>query len=418
MADFIAASGYWSDIQDAIDLASNGDNVLIPNGTFNFVDVDEDWTGPLVTVPAGVNLFGEPNETDEDGMNTEWNTVLKIPWDVPGSWYGTAGDPPRQGGPLTPYMFSFAGTGDPAKPSRFSDIRLQGYRVIDPESLFIIKGMYVNGIVDLRVDHSYLEGISGGGVICYNSSGVIDHNRIVNHEGYVVGDFSLCTVGYGVQVDRADGDVWDNDVTKVLGKYTNYSVFIEDNYFEKLRHSVASARGAHYVFRHNTIQDDFGYGSVDAHGRAYMVDGQIAVVGTRCAEIYNNTITDAVQYVWATFIRGGAGVAFNNTVGGGTYTQFIYFSNEADAEVSKCWINDWYIWGNTMLSGCTLKTEYDPLGNITEDVNYFLREPNMVDDGFVYNPYTYPHPLAAEEETPPTPNPPILKQAVFRRMRE
>lgn len=395
-----AASGYWRDIQDAIDavVAAGGiGNVIIPEGTWDFVNVGEGWSGARVVAPAGVSLFGAPTERtsglpyDGIGMNpndqvVEWKTILRLPWDVPGSWTADSSPPPKGSGPRTPSWFQFIGDGDPNKPSRFSDIKLVGYRSIDPNSKMVLRGIYVRDVANFRVDHVYFEHIAGESIQSWASRGVIDHTFFVNNIGYVVGTWDTCTVGYGVSVNRGNGDLWDNNIANVLGQYTDYTVFIEDSYFEKWRHCIAANRGAHYVIRHSSIKDDYGYGSLDAHGWGVYPDQ----VGTRAVEIYNVLMIDAIQYPFGTMIRGGAGVAFNNTVGDGTYLRFLYFTNEATWE--KCWVNDWWIWNNTMLGGIAEIQKYDPEGNIIEGENYFRHAPHT----FNYEPYSYPHPLTLD----------------------
>ena len=390
-----ARSGSAEDIQAAVDwVAGSGDgigNVYIPEGTFNFVEVGEPWM--TVNIPAGVNLFGAPTERTSGylepsrGMSpneqvVQWKTVLVMPYDVPGDWYSA------------PYWFKFIG--DNVHPFRFSDIMLKGYKSIDPNSTMIHQGINIENVVDFRVDHSCLEHAGTGGGINIrgvNCRGVIDHCRLVNpHVKSAPSRYMDGIVGYGVALGRGYGDYWEDDVRKVLGHYTDYSVYIEDCYFEKWRHCIAANDGTHYVFRHNTIKDDFGFGSLDAHGWGNWDGTKITQVGTRAVEIYANEILDAIQSSWATMIRGGAGVAFNNTVGGGTYGSFIYLGNEADPEVSKCWCHDWWIWNNTMLAGCTEIIKYDPEGNINEDIDYFRHAP----DTFNYTSYPYPHPLTVE----------------------
>ena len=394
LATVTANSGSAEDIQAAVDqvAAMGGGNVYIPEGTFNFVEVDEGWEGTRVNIPAGVSIFGATTERDVNGQVIEWKTVLRLPWDVPGSWLGGSGDPPAQGGPQTPCWFKFLGTGEQNESSRFSDIKMVGYRSINPNSEMILRGIKVENVIDFRIDHCYFEHISGGlSAWGNNNRGVIDHCFFVNPVAHLGGSWYEQSVGYGIQVGRAKGDYWENDIDKVLGKYTNYTVFIEDCYFTNWRHCTAGCDGAHYILRYSIIEDDFGFGSIDSHGRAQM-NGEITQVGTRATEIYNNTIVDAEPSVWATMMRGGAGVAFNNTVGGGSYTVFIYLSNEAPPELSKCWINDWWIWNNTMLGGCNEITEYDPEHDITEGENYFRYAPHT----FTYIPYPYPHPLTLE----------------------
>lgn len=419
MADINADSGYWGDIQDALNSAIAGDSVHVPTGKTNFVNVGEDIT--IVNIPEGVYLFGAPTVRDSKGMPLSWGTVLNIPWDAPAET-----------------LFKVAktsGTGIPGRASRFSDIKLVGYRSINSSSVIAPSGLSIECIVDFRVDHSYFENICGGGVgesgNLYGNSwvdapcrGLIDHCFFVNTYGRVESNIADCTVFYGIETGRANGDLWDGNLQNVLGKYTDYTVFIEDCYFEKWRHCIASNSGAHYVFRHNTIKNDYSFGSVDAHGwyqtrcdnpKHGITPNPTAVwngtawacglcgaplggdyfyitqVGTRAVELYNNTIIDAIGSPWATFIRGGAGVAFNNTVGGGTYRSFIYLTNDMSykPEASKVWCHDWYIWNNTMLGGANELIKYDPNNQIVEGRDYFFHAPHT----FNYTPYPYPHPL-------------------------
>jgi len=398
-----AKSGYWQDIQAAIVAvtAAGGGEVYIPEGVWNFVNAGESWSGSRVNVPAGVSIFGAPtNKTsglpyDGVGMNpndqvVEWKTVLVIPWDLPSN--DNVG---------IKNMFRIYGTGDPAKPSRISDIKFVGYRSINSSSTQMPRAIRIEWVANFRVDHCYFENMAGGGVVAFGRApggntygwspcyGVIDHCYFVNSIG-LVAPYNSRTVDYGVFVARAYGDWWDDNVTNIFGKYTEYTVFVEDCYFSKWRHCTAASDGAHYVLRHSTIENSYAYGDIDAHGTAQVQNGVITRVGTRAVEIYNCKIINGVNQpygqVYAAFIRGGAGIAFNNTVGGGVYVYFIQLSNEAPAEVSKCWINDWYIWSNTMLNG-RIEVTVSGDGNIQEGVNYFRYAPSW------YTPYLYPHPL-------------------------
>jgi hypothetical protein len=279
--------------------------------------------------------------------------------------------------------------------TRFSDIKLVGYRYFDNSATHIYVGVRIQNILDFRVDHCCFQDVCGQGVTASGSSvpgqpmihyyirGVVDH-CIFNNTVGVVAPYETRTLGYGVYATRGSGyqyEDWETNATKILGQYTNYTVYIEDCYFSKWRHCVVSASGAHVVVRNCAVEHDYAYGSLDIHG----------VPCGRAIEIYNCTVTDAVSggQIYATFIRGGCGVAFNNTVGGGTYQHFIYLSNE-DQNNKEHWINDWYIWSNTMLSGCQEIVEYDSYNQITEGINYFRYSPSW------YEPYPYPHPLTRE----------------------
>ena len=151
-----AASGYWRDIQDAIDqIAVQGGDVYVPEGKWDFVNVGEDL-GPVgsakVAIPAGVNVFGMPTERtsglpyngigqNPNGQVVQWKTVLVIPWDAHGTWQysGRA-------------WFRCYGTGDPDKSSRISDIKFMGYRSINASSVTVHVATRFQSVKNFRVD--------------------------------------------------------------------------------------------------------------------------------------------------------------------------------------------------------------------------------------------------------------------------
>jgi hypothetical protein len=379
VGEVTAESGYWQDIQTAINqvVAQGGiGNVRIPAGTFNFVNVGEQWTGARVTIPAGVNLLGANTERDAAGQVTEWKTILIMPYDVP----GPSNNPPT--------WFKINGNSNPSKPSRFSDIKLQGYRFLNQNSVTVHRAIELYAVVNFRIDHCYFRDTTGGifvgGPANSKSCGVIDHCKLINSRVTVRWYIYDCDVHYGVGCTRYSSTIWEDDINKVLGKYLDYSVYIEDCYFEKWRHCVSANEGAHYVFRHNTIKNDVALGSLDAHGTYNYV-------GTRAVEIYNNQILDPVgnaEGVLDTiYIRGGGGVIFNNVVNG--YNRFVFTYREGSVE--KCWPHDLWIWGNTLGGIHPVIVYYNStIGGPVEGVDYFLYEKTD------YTPYPYPHPLTLE----------------------
>lgn len=371
ITNITASSGSAKDIQAAVDWVAahvGMGNVHIPEGAFNFVEVGEPWM--TVNIPAGVNIFGAPTERDDNDQVVEWKTVLVMPSDVPGN--ETIG---------VPAWFKITGTGDPNKPSRFSDIKLVGYRSINPESTSMHIAISVDTVIDFRIDHCYLEHTTAG-IDCSSGyqklakiRGVIDHCYLVNTYG-VPDPYENRTIGYGVHVllDWHE-NVWE-PIDEVLGHYNDYTVFIEDCYFEKWRHCVCANNGGHYVFRHNTIQYDFGFGSLDLHEKR-------TETSARAAEIYENQFLypssryGKIAIKW----RGGSGVAFNNTVVG--YSTFAYLFEYDQGMYNP---NDIWVWGNT-LNGCTDIVVSG--SNIKEGQNYYRYAPHT----FSYSPYPYPHPL-------------------------
>jgi len=393
-----AGSGSAKDIQNALNIAAAQGitKVVIPEGTFDFVKVGESWM--TVNVPDGVSIFGASTERTSglpvpvEGMNpnnqvVEWRTVLRMPFEAPeGSWW-----------------FSIRGDG-----VRVSDIKMVGYRDIDPSSTRRYTAFDIRNSANFRIDHVYLRNICGVGVNAMGANGVVDHSRLVNNPVYVHPTHSLCSVWYGVAMsgtaDTSSGaeGPWETNIQDVLGKYTSRTVFIEDNYFEGWRHVAGSNRGGHYVFRYNTERKN-GYGSIDGHGY------ENSLTSTRCIEAYGNDFGNAVWGRAAVFHRGGGGVYFNN-LADDTYG-YVDIGNPPYAPTDYCavicliqkqspitrpeqLVKDVWIWGNTIAPG---RDEWSAGGSgITENQEFFLREPDQALDGFTYTPYVYPHPLVTD----------------------
>jgi hypothetical protein len=402
-----AKSGSAIDIQSAVDVvgAAGGGNVYLPEGTFNFVNVGQAWH--TVTVPAGVNIYGAATQRDSNGQVITWKTILVMPYEVPTSG---ADDQPV-------FFLVKLNQNDPNKTFRMSDIQLIGYRYYNHSSKTQYIGVEIYdapwsstpptaGMQNIRIDHNNFQDMCGSAIYMQPDdgsqhnrrpvSGVIDHNRIVNSFGAGYGspdEWADRTLTYGVALGRWASDVWDNNVANVLGKYTNYTIIIENNFFSKWRHDVSSNHGIHYVFRNNIVDGDYGQGSIDAHG-SYADSKYPYAVGTRAIEVYNNTFMNPDK-TWesnpiAIMQRGGAAVIFNNTlIGYGRLVQMSEDGGNYAPYVPQCHINQAYIWNNT-INGAQL---VNIGGDEVQNTNFFLRAPTLALDGFSYIPYIYPAPL-------------------------
>jgi len=289
-----------------------------------------------------------------------------------------------------------SGNGDVNKPSRFSDIKLVGYRSINPDSHMQTLGVRKESVANYRVDHCYFENVCGGAIMAIGTPttsccGVTDHCYLRNEPAIYVSLIQNCDVDYGVAFYRATSSegtfaqLWEPNILNVVGKYTGYSHYVEDCNFGKWRHCTASNNGAHYVIRYCTF--DGGYGStIDAHGT-------YNVVGTRAIEIYSNVFKNQVGSGGSIiYWRGGGGVFFNNAIDS-TFGAYILV---AEGTVEACWPHDAYIWNNDphTISVTVSKEGADGLMHPALDIDFFTYA--MSD----YTPYPYPHPIVAEEPPP------------------
>jgi hypothetical protein len=371
--EIMAKSGSAKDIQTAInDAVSLGIKIVrIPEGTFNFVEIGQEWF--TVIIPAGISVFGAPTERYSNGSVKEWKTVLVMPYDVP---TGAA-------------WFEVHGNSDPNEPFRFSDIKLVGYRSINSSSTTKHWGLGIDKVINFRVDHCCFEHICYS-AICVSGHyccGVIDHCVFDNPVGTTGLMPEDSTVEYGILITRAYPEYeteWEPDLRNILGKYLNYTVFIEDCYFTKWRSAIAGNRGAFYVVRHCIFEHTLARGEVDAHPAWESVRPNVACRGFEC---YNNIFRNpAAHEGWDGAIEcwAGGGVVFNNYVDN-NYGNFIYMFG------SGGWSEDfdphYYIWNNTL--GQDVNFFYGGSSGV-ENYNYFLYKPDW------YTPYPYPHPLTIE----------------------
>ena len=334
ISDITAKSGSAADIQAAADLifAMGGGTVHIPEGDFSL--------GGSVTIRRDVKLVGA-------GMD---KTIIRT--------RGTS--------------MVVQATGE--------NIRISGFSLIST-NYDGGNGIKIDNCIDFRVDHLHIEGYSdeaGVFVTGVDTRGVIDHCYIKMKP--------VSNLGYGVVIYR--DDVWNEDMQ--LG--TKYAVFIEDSTFVNARHAVAANAGAHYVFRHNLVQQGVVGQQVDAHG-AYWGSKE----GTRAVEVYDNVIENPTSgSERAIGIRGGGGVIFNNVIKGYEYAVLLHIEDGQDLSLYPVYhqVHDLYIWDNSYdgTAEVVISTQNNSREFIKENRDYFrYAKPDYV-------PYPYPHPLTLEDE--------------------
>src|SRR5262249_1545173 len=131
-------------------------------------------------------------------------------------------------------------------------------------------------------------------------TGLVDHNHFVNCRVLARGDQS------------ATYPIWQ-EPSKVGNPDQTGVVYVEDNTFDFniFGNVIDNDEGGRWVFRHNNVNNAY----VEAH--SLQNGGGAANREARSWEIYNNTFTATTTEVFCALrLRGGTGVAFNNTFTG------------------------------------------------------------------------------------------------------
>ncbi|MHA1565519.1 MAG: right-handed parallel beta-helix repeat-containing protein [Alphaproteobacteria bacterium] len=349
-----AVSGSAQDIQAAVDRAQPGNTVVIPAGTFDF--------NGQVFMPDGIHLRGMGRDrtilVKRDDL-TEWNAMITVDC--------------ATGSPFT-----------------FSGITLQGRgRFIQGDSKkggpVRDQGLYLRGqCQDFQIYDSRFTKFSRAGIQLHGDAGSVRGSaRGVIYENEFIDNW-YPNLGYGVEV-VGNQNAWEEPLD--LGSVN--AVVIEDNVFEKNRHTVAANNGARYVFRHNTIIDNYANAAaIDAHGLASWPRG------SRSYEIYENTVRNSVTRWAGVGVRGGDGVIFNNRFEGVNKGILLMVERYKDSMTYPVQdqIRDLWIWNN-MANGKPIRRpdfwrrQSNVSALIAEGRDYHMAvKPDYV-------PLAYPHPL-------------------------
>jgi len=263
-------------VQTAIKFASDGDTVTIPAGTGS-------WT---TTVTCSKSIVIQGAGIDQ--------TIItdNVPRTKPN--FGI--------------VFSFTGSGT---------WRLTGFTI----KYGTVTDMGSHGSINVpgsshafRIDHVKFNDVYNRGIETTGDLwGVIDHCTFITSRGAVgiqIGHFSWQGVG-------SHGD---NSWAQPTNLGTSQFIFVEDNTYNStagVQDFVDGIGGSRYVVRHNTtINGSIGGGhGTDSGGRERSV---------RAFEIYNNTMNATSLFPMASYMRGGTGVIYSNTL-----TNFQYAAQGA-----------------------------------------------------------------------------------------
>jgi hypothetical protein len=372
-----AATCSRADVGTAVQLALEGDTVMIPAGVCT-------WTSTL-TIQKAITLQGAgiDKTTIQDGVPRSAGGSLVTLNTTTGKFYRVSGFTFARG-PVTDMNWNGAiVVGGTSKTWRIDGMKFQR---LAAKAIVIYGDTY--GVVDHSVfDQDFTNGVS------------VNHD---NWNGKSYGDGSWADAPY-------------------LG--TEKAVYVEDCTFTSTAHGAVNdvGSGGRMVFRYNTVTNDY----LQVHG----TDSSQRRRSARSFEIYNNTFTDNASWFTALYLRGGTGVIFNNTFRGyGSAINLLNFrSNQAYTPWGMCdglglWDGNqqggypcldqigrgagnlisgdapgplaWpqqaseplYQWNNTFNGGPVNASSQNSSIQVSRD--YFN---NVAKPG--YAPYTYPHPL-------------------------
>ena len=278
-ATYSAASANVSDIQAQVDLAQDGDTIMVPAGTVSW-GTPLDITKNITVRGAGI---GQTIILDEVPRTTGSYTMrIALDKDLPARFTG----------------FEFRGGTVVTKPNAGGVIRLRGMTGITHQ---------------FRLDHCLFDNLHGLPLKFTDLTGVMDHCTVNTIKGQCMQVYHYTwggqNFGHG---SWADLPYWGTD--KFL--------FFEDDTFTISggnRAAIDCYEGARVVVRHNTFND----AQVSAHG----TEGQGR--GAKQLEIYNNIFTNSARQN-AGQIRSGSVVIHDNIYNNYTkgmmlevYRQFI-----------------------------------------------------------------------------------------------
>ena len=409
----VASPGADKDIQPAIQTAVsgavNGDVIELPAGQFilnksvvitKFISVKGQGIGKTI-------LYRSESTPDATLSND-------------GNWRG---------------MFRYTINSTVSSGIVVSDMTLKSKRpsMVNGDGLSVAAdiGIEMSRCIDFVITRCHFEYFGNGAVSVLHddnlASGLIYGCEFIhNCKGYDALGLGYGVVVYGTNTKWVDDPKWGS------GNF----IFIEDNYFEYHRHSVAAGGCALYVFRYNTVKNNVAGNcahAIDAH-EARLEAGS-NYYSTRAIEVYKNNIyntqfrdgttncPDGTAIVsgkspgWLTECairtRGGDAIIHDNSIEGyrfgvglvtpklsstypspyqqGYLSGVKYGASHSGVDSDKA-AGDVFIWNDTYKSYAPTSSQCVYFYNYTPD--YIVQERDFhLYAKAGYTAYTYPHPL-------------------------
>lgn len=313
-----AASCSLANVTSAVAAAVAGDTVMIPAGTCS-------WSTTL-TVNKAITMLGAGQ-----GVTVLQDNVSK------------GGGSCTGGGPLMDW------TVNSTSAMRISALTIQGIAT-DP-------GVCQQGHVSvggksksMRIDHITVNPATTVAIIISGDVwGVVDHLTFS-------ANFKNAVRVEHVNWNGTSGDTWgDQSWAQALQVGSGQGIVIEDSTFTDTSGGATVGNftdcfsGGRMTIRHNS----FNAGNLTSHG----ADSDQRHRACRWQEIYNNTFTftSSQGVAFVTWIRGGSGVVFNNTISApGGLNQLVQASNCRDASAGCGGGPNYTPWG-----ACNGSSSYD-----------------------------------------------------------
>ena len=237
---------------------------------------------------------------------------------------------------------------------------------------------------NFRIHHNHIrDAVSGTGINVFGYSyGLIDHNYLYNNYQDIANEVTI--TAWTLYPKDGNGNL----IFSSLGMGGPNFLFVENNIF-KGSHSqeIVSSGGARTVVRYNTYRSPLRM--IDIHGEN---EGSGMTASNMAAEAYNNvgTSPEPIGMMGLPKHRGGVALIYNNT--GNVYANSVSRMGVAIGEGASLYCDttanyrgyrqkphNSYVWNNKNIADNLLQytgtnlngTDYDPLGCLTEQTDYY-----------------------------------------------